>query len=82
MKVSQSEPIYKAFKLIKDSPQYASLSVARKRIVDSNLLEAELAGIALEGEKKERFNQVWNQPPSSGCRARPGTDVQSMPSKC
>jgi len=61
MKVSQSEPIYKAFKLIKDSPQYASLSVARKRIVDSNLLEAELAGIALEGEKKERFNQIQQE---------------------
>eukprot|EP00286_Rhodomonas_abbreviata_P022876 CAMPEP_0181314246 /NCGR_PEP_ID=MMETSP1101-20121128/14708_1 /TAXON_ID=46948 /ORGANISM="Rhodomonas abbreviata, Strain Caron Lab Isolate" /LENGTH=710 /DNA_ID=CAMNT_0023421311 /DNA_START=337 /DNA_END=2469 /DNA_ORIENTATION=+ len=61
LQVSQSEPIYKAFKVVKDSPTYAGLSVAQKRIVDSNLLEAELAGIALEGEKKERFNAIQQE---------------------
>lgn len=56
--VSQSQPIYKGFVALRDSQQWDSLDSAQKRIVESAIREAELSGVALEGEKKERFNQI------------------------
>lgn len=60
-KMSQSEAIYKAFKKVKEGKDFASLTLAQKRIVESNLLEAELSGIALEGAKKDRFNEIQQE---------------------
>ncbi|MBA0834010.1 hypothetical protein Goarm_006409, partial [Gossypium armourianum] len=41
LRLGQSKPIYNAFKAIKESPDWQSLSEARKRIVDANLQELE-----------------------------------------
>ncbi|KAF3621074.1 putative MADS-box transcription factor 27-like [Capsicum annuum] len=58
LKFDQSKPIYNAFKAIRESPDWDSLSDARKRIVESKIKEAVLSGIALEDYKREQFNKI------------------------
>jgi oligopeptidase A len=58
LRVGQSEPVYRALKGLKEGPAWSSLSAAQKRIVDHKILDAELAGIGLTGEKRERFNAI------------------------
>ncbi|MBR8830302.1 MAG: Oligopeptidase A [Chroococcopsis gigantea SAG 12.99] len=55
---SQSKPIYEGFKALRDSTQWQSLQPAQKRIVSASIRDAELSGVSLEGEKKERFNNI------------------------
>lgn len=57
-KLSQSQPIYAAFKALKASQDWANLDSAQKRIVDAAIKDAELSGIGLEGEKRDRFNAI------------------------
>ncbi|XP_027076329.1 probable cytosolic oligopeptidase A [Coffea arabica] len=58
LKLSQSKPIYNAYKAIRGSPDWDSLSDARKRIVETSIEEAILSGIALEDDKREQFNKI------------------------
>jgi oligopeptidase A len=58
LRVGQSEPVYRALKGIKEGPDWSSLSEGQKRIVDHKILDAELAGIGLTGERRERFNAI------------------------
>jgi len=58
LRVSQSEPIYKALKSLRESDGWDVLDQAQQRIVERKLLDAELAGIGLEGEQQERFNDI------------------------
>ncbi|KAG6417666.1 hypothetical protein SASPL_119850 [Salvia splendens] len=58
LKLRQSKLIYKAFKAIKDSPDWENLSDARKRVVDLKLKEAVLYGVSLEDTSRERFNEI------------------------
>lgn len=57
-KVSQSKPVYEGFKALRESDQWDTLEPAQQRIVEAALRDAELSGVALEGEKKERFNAI------------------------
>ena len=57
-KLTQSKPLYEAFKGIKEGSECYKLEPAQKRIVDSSLRDFELSGVGLEGETKERFNQI------------------------
>ncbi len=57
-RVGQSKPIYEAFKALRASEQWPELSAAQQRIVESSIRDAELAGVGLEGEAKERFNAI------------------------
>lgn len=57
-KLSQSQPLYQAFKALRASESWDSLESAQKRIVEASLRDAELSGVGLEGEKKERFNAI------------------------
>ena len=61
LRLSQSKPIYEAFKAIKDGDLWNSLSVAQKRIVDGELRDFVLGGVALEGADKERFNEIQQE---------------------
>lgn len=55
LRLNQNEVIYrKLFKLSQDK----SLTGVQRRIVDLRLREADLAGISLEGEKRQRFNVI------------------------
>lgn len=57
-KLSQSKPLYEAFKALRASGNWDSLDSAQQRIVEASLRDAELSGVGLEGEKKERFNAI------------------------
>ncbi len=56
--LSQSKPIYEAFKALRASDDWNSLENAQKRIVDAAIRDAVLSGIGLEDEQRERFNQI------------------------
>ncbi|KAL2531678.1 putative cytosolic oligopeptidase A [Abeliophyllum distichum] len=58
LKLGQSKPIYNAFKDIRESSNWEGLSDARKRIVELQIKEAVLNGIALEDDKREEFNKI------------------------
>jgi oligopeptidase A len=57
-KLSQSQPIYQAFKALAASPDWNALEPAQKRIIEAAIRDAELSGVGLEGEKREKFNQI------------------------
>ncbi len=61
LKVKQSQPIYAAIKELKESDLWATLDEAQHRIIDEQLLAAELAGISLKGKDRERFNEIANE---------------------
>ena len=58
LRVSQSESIYRASKALREGAAWSSLSEAQRRIVDQKILDAELSGIGLSGEARERFNAI------------------------
>ncbi|XP_013628521.1 PREDICTED: probable cytosolic oligopeptidase A [Brassica oleracea var. oleracea] len=58
LRLGQSKPIYNAFKAIRESPEWSSLSEARQRLVEAQIKEAVLTGIALDDEKREEFNKI------------------------
>ncbi|MDJ0510501.1 MAG: M3 family metallopeptidase [Crocosphaera sp.] len=55
-KLSQSQPLYEAYKNLQQSEAWDSLENAQKRIVETAIREAELSGVALTGENREKFN--------------------------
>lgn len=55
---SQSQPVYKAFKVIHASDLWTKLEPAQQRIVEAAIRDAELSGVGLEGEAKEKFNAI------------------------
>ena len=55
---NQSKPLYEGFVAIKNSDNWQNLESAQQRIIESAIKDAQLSGVALEGEKKERFNQI------------------------
>lgn len=57
-RLSQSRPIYDAYKQLQQSSDWSQLDPAQKRIVESAIRDAELSGVGLTGEAKERFNQI------------------------
>ncbi|MEW5857277.1 MAG: M3 family metallopeptidase, partial [Cyanobacteriota bacterium] len=56
--LNQSKPLYEAFKALQNSNAWDSLESAQKRIVESAIKDAELSGVGLEGEKRDRFNAI------------------------
>ncbi|XP_002527223.3 probable cytosolic oligopeptidase A [Ricinus communis] len=58
LRLGQSKPIYNAFKAIQESSQWQSLSDAQRRIVEAQIKEAVLNGVALEDDKREEFNKI------------------------
>ncbi|XP_009131169.1 probable cytosolic oligopeptidase A [Brassica rapa] len=58
LRLGQSKPIYNAFKSIRESPDWNTLIEARQRLVEAQIKEAVLSGIALEDDKREEFNKI------------------------
>lgn len=56
--LSQSRLIYDALKQLQESEASKSLAPAQQRIIESALRDAELSGVGLSGERKEKFNQI------------------------
>lgn len=55
---SQSQSVYRAFKAIYASDLWIKLEPAQQRIVEAAIRDAELSGVGLEGEAKEKFNAI------------------------
>ena len=60
-RLGQSKPLYDAFKQMREGDLWASLPPAQQRIVEAAIRDAELSGVGLEGETKERFNQIQQE---------------------
>lgn len=63
LRLSQSAPLYAAFKTLREGPEWGELSEAQRRIVEAELRDFVLGGVALEGEAKERFNEIQQELP-------------------
>jgi oligopeptidase A len=57
-KLGQSKPLYDGFKALKASVEWQTLDAAQQRIVDAAIRDAELSGVGLAGDAKERFNAI------------------------
>ena len=55
LRLSQSKPLYEAFKGIKEGKLWSQLSEAQQRIVDGELRDFVLGGVALE------VNHIWQK---------------------
>jgi len=58
LKLGQSKPIYEGLKAIRDGPEWKTLNTAQKRVITLRIRDAELSGVGLEGELKDRFNKI------------------------
>jgi oligopeptidase A len=58
MRLGQSQPIYNGYRALREGREWATLDSAQRRIIDAAIREAELAGVGLQGEAKERFNAI------------------------
>lgn len=56
--IGQSQPLYNAFKQLHVSDSWHTLESAQQRIVTAAIRDAELSGVGLEGEARERFNEI------------------------
>lgn len=56
--LSQSQPLYQAFKALQTEETWSQLEPAQQRIVESAIRDAELSGVGLTGETRDRFNQI------------------------
>jgi len=55
---AQSQPIYQAFKSLQSPQHWANLDAAQQRIVEASVRDADLSGVGLTGEKRDRFNAI------------------------
>ncbi|MEM9019518.1 MAG: M3 family metallopeptidase [Planctomycetota bacterium] len=58
LRMSQSRPIYEALCMIRDRDDWERLDLAQQRVIADKIRDAELAGVALEGEAKQRFLEI------------------------
>ena len=58
MRIGQSSAIYRALVGLRDGPAAASLDATQQRILDKLIEAADLAGVGLEGDERERFQQI------------------------
>src|SRR5919108_1963811 len=61
MRLGQSPAIYQGLKALKASSAWSSCDPAQQRIVDSLIRDAELAGVGLQGQERERFNEIQQE---------------------
>lgn len=62
LRLSQSKPVYEAFQSLKEGSSWSKLTEAQQRIVDKNLREFTLGGVALE---VSLFEPTFRVKPSS-----------------
>ncbi len=56
--MGQNQDLYKAYKKLADSEEFATLSTEQKTAIEHALRDFRLAGIALEGDKKTRYGEI------------------------
>src|SRR5262249_48439809 len=58
LRLGHSVPIYRGLRALRDGPEHAALDAAQRRVVARMIRDAELAGVALEGAARERFQAI------------------------
>jgi oligopeptidase A len=58
IELSQSEPLYRAYRRLADSPAFAGYSAARRKVVSDALRDFRLSGIGLPPEQKARYKEL------------------------
>jgi oligopeptidase A len=58
IELSQSEPLYRAYKALADAPAFAGYSTARRKVVTDALRDFRLSGIGLPPEQKARYKEL------------------------
>ena len=61
LRLGQSPAIYQGLKALKAGPAWSSCDPAQQRIIDSLIRDAELAGVGLQGQERERFNEIQQE---------------------
>ena len=61
LRLAQSEPFFRALERLRAGDAWATLPPSRQRIVECLLRDARLAGVALEGAARERFNAIQQE---------------------
>ena len=56
--LSQDERLYRKFRALRDSAEYASLNPAQKKIIENELRDFRLGGAELPDDKKARFKEI------------------------
>lgn len=59
--LGQNETLYQAFKQIKESSIYKDLDLQQQRVIEHELRDFKLAGVALPAEAKARYRELSNQ---------------------
>ena len=59
--VGQNEALFRAWRALRDAPDFAALDVARRQAVDNALRDFRLSGIGLPAAQKARFAEVSEQ---------------------
>lgn len=56
--VGQHKPLYQAYKQLKQSEHYNTLSKAQKKVIDNALRDFDLSGIGLPDDKQKRYGEI------------------------
>jgi len=59
--LSQNEALFAKYKALKDSPEFATLSPAKQRIVDNAIRDFRMGGAELPPTQKERFADIQEE---------------------
>ena len=68
MRLGQSQAIYQALQGLRIGAAWQDCDATQRRIVDVLLRDAELSGVGLQGEKRERFNVIQQELAELGTR--------------
>ncbi|MEI8027955.1 MAG: M3 family metallopeptidase [Pseudomonadota bacterium] len=58
LKLSQSKLVFKKLEQLRSSSDWNTFDQGQKRSIEQRLLSAKLSGIGLEGQSKDRFNEI------------------------
>jgi oligopeptidase A len=61
MRLGQSPAMYQGLKALKAGPAWDTCDAAQQRIVESLIRDAELSGVGLQGQARERFNEIQQE---------------------
>jgi oligopeptidase A len=61
LRFSQSPALYQGLKALQASSTWQTLDAAQQRIVEKLIEDAELSGVGLHGEKRQRFNAIQQE---------------------
>jgi oligopeptidase A len=56
--MGQNEALFKAYRFIADSDEFATLDIAQQKIIRNALRDFKLSGIDLDNEKKQRYKDI------------------------